>query len=104
LVYLYSPQSYRVSGDSILIRRLVGTVRLPLDSIRELRAGAADDFRQCARLWGSGGVFGYFGLFKTVKLGECRWYMRNRTRSFLPKVYSIGGDSSRTCYGATIFE
>ena len=26
-----------------------------------------------------------------------------RFRAFLLKVYSKGGDSSRTCYGATIF-
>lgn len=78
LSYLYSPQSYEVSGGAILIKRLMGTVRLPLDSIRELRAGNAGDFQGCTRLWGSAGLFGYFGLFKTSKLGKCRWYMTNR--------------------------
>lgn len=38
MAYLYSPQSYKVSGRSILIKRLIGTVCLPLDSIRALRA------------------------------------------------------------------
>jgi len=83
LAYLYSPQSYDVSGSSILIKRLVGIVRLPLTSIRELRAGTADDFRKCIRLWGSGGVFGYYGSFKTAKLGKCKWYMTNRSNSVI---------------------
>lgn len=83
LAYLYSPQSYEVSGRSILIKRLIGTVRLPLDSIRELRAGTADDFRKCIRLWGSGGLFGYYGSFKTGRLGKCKWYMTNRSNSVI---------------------
>jgi hypothetical protein len=78
LVYLYSPQSYELSDGTLLIKRLIGTVRLPLDSIRELRTGNADDFKGCIRLWASGGLFGYFGLFKTRKLGKCKWYMTNR--------------------------
>jgi len=78
LTYLYSPQSYEISDGAIVIKRLIGTVRVPLDSIRELRIGNADDFKACIRLWASGGLFGYFGLFKTRKLGKCRWYMTNR--------------------------
>lgn len=81
LAYLYSPQAYKVSGRSILIKRLIGTVRLPLDNIRELRAGTSDDFRKCIRLWASGGLFGYYGLFKTAKLGKCGSYMTNRSHS-----------------------
>jgi hypothetical protein len=83
LAYLYSPQSYEVSGRSILIKRLIGTVRLPLDSIRELRTGNAADFQRCIRLWASGGLFGYYGWFKTAKLGKCRWYMTNRSNSVI---------------------
>lgn len=81
--YLYSPQSYEVSDGAILIKRLIGTVRVPLDSIRELRTGNADDFLACTRLWASGGLFGYFGLFKTRKLDKCKWYMTNRRNSVI---------------------
>lgn len=83
MAYLYSPQSYKVSGRSILIKRLIGTVCLSLDNIRELRAGTSDDFRKCIRLWASGGLFGYYGLFKTAKLGQCRWYVTNRSHSVI---------------------
>ena len=83
LAYLYSPQSYAISGGFLLIKRLIGTVRLPLSSILELRAGTADDLRKCIRLWGSGGLLGYYGRFKTAKLGQCRWYMTNRSNSVI---------------------
>jgi hypothetical protein len=83
LSYAYSPRSYVVSGTTILIRRLIGTVRVPLDGIRELRIGTAADFRRCIRLWGSGGLFGYYGYFRTAKLGKCRWYVTNRRDSVI---------------------
>ena len=83
LAYLYSPRSYEVSGRSILIKRLIGTVRIPLDNIRELRPGTADDFRKCFRLWANGGLFGYYGLFKTARLGKCTWYVTNRSHSVI---------------------
>jgi hypothetical protein len=77
-VYAYSPQSYAVRERSIVVKRLIGNVRIPLDDVREVRAAAADDFRGCIRLWGSGGCFGYYGLFRTSKLGKCTWYVTNR--------------------------
>jgi hypothetical protein len=72
-----------VSGPSILIRRLIGTVRVPLGGIRELRTATAADFRRSIRLWGSGGFFGYYGWFRTAKLGKCRWYVTNRRDSVI---------------------
>jgi hypothetical protein len=83
LTYAHSPQSYVVSGASILIRRLAGTVRIPLDSVRELRAAIPEDFRGCIRLWASGGFFGYYGLFRTARLGRCTWYVTNRRNSVI---------------------
>src|ERR1022692_2044779 len=35
--------------------------------LREIRAGNPDDFTGCVRLWGSGGLFGYYGLFWTAR-------------------------------------
>ena len=89
LSYAYSPQSYVVSGPTILIKRLIGTVRVPLEGIRELRVGTDADFRRCIRLWGNGGFFGYYGWFRTARLGKCRWYMTNRKNSVI--VVTDGG-------------
>jgi len=77
----YSPLGYAVSERSIVVRRLIGRVRIPLEGVREIRAATADDFRGCLRLWGSGGLFGYYGLFRTTKLGKCTWYVTNRAKA-----------------------
>ena len=51
---------------------------MPLDSIREARPAIKDDFQGCVRLFGSGGFFGYYGVFMTSKLGRTTWYVTNR--------------------------
>jgi hypothetical protein len=78
LSYAYSPRGYIISERSVLVRRLIGSVRISLDGIREVRAAVPDDLRRCIRLFGSGGLFGYYGLFRTSKLGKSSWYVTNR--------------------------
>jgi hypothetical protein len=78
LSYAYSPRGYALSERSIVVRRLVGGARIPLEQVREARRTTSDDLRGCIRLWGSGGMFGYYGLFRTSKLKKCWWYVTNR--------------------------
>ncbi len=78
MTYAYSPRGYTCEGRSVIVRRLVGDVTIPLDGLREARPTTGDDFRGCMRLWGSGGLFGYFGSFRTKKLGKSTWYVTNR--------------------------
>jgi hypothetical protein len=77
----YSPRGYVLDGRSILVRRLVGTARIPLDEVREARRATPGDFRGSIRLWGSGGLFGYYGLFSTASLGKSTWYVTNRSNA-----------------------
>src|ERR1019366_8622745 len=66
--YAWSPRSYTISERSILVKRLIGSVRIPLDRIREARIATPDDFRDCIRLLGNGGPFGYYGQLRTARL------------------------------------
>jgi hypothetical protein len=78
LSYAYSPRGYALRERSIVVRRLIGGARIPLDRVREARRTTSDDLRGCIRLWGSGGMFGYYGLFRTSKLKKCWWYVTDR--------------------------
>ncbi|MGA2879606.1 MAG: PH domain-containing protein [Bryobacteraceae bacterium] len=74
----FSPRGYVIEGQTILVKRLAGNVRIALAGVREVRRATPDDFRACIRLWGGGGLFGYYGLFSTAKLGKSTWYVTNR--------------------------
>jgi hypothetical protein len=76
--FAYSPRAYVVSDRAIEVERLIGNVQAPLEDVRESRRINTEDLRGCIRLWGSGGLFGYYGLFRTTRLGRCTWYVTNR--------------------------
>lgn len=83
ITYAYSPRGYEVSDGAIVVRRLIGNIRVPLADVLSIRAGTPDDFTGVIRLWGNGGLFGYFGLFRTAKLGKCHWYVTDRNRTVI---------------------
>jgi len=103
--YIFSPRQYRVSGGALVIDRLAGKTYVPLAIIRDVRAGTPDDFRGCVRLWGSGGFFGYYGLFRTAKLGKCRWFVTDRSKAVIvataEKTFVLSPDNVEGFIAAT---
>jgi hypothetical protein len=76
--YAFSPRGYSLSERTVVIDRLIGKARFSLLGAHEIRTLSVDDLRGCVRLFGNGGVFGYYGLFRTATLGKCIWYVTNR--------------------------
>src|SRR5579872_3994254 len=83
LPFLWSPRSYIVEPGVITVKRRIGSVRIPLENVREFRPATPNDVSGCIRLMGSGGLFGYYGLFRTSRLGKCTWYVTDRSRMVL---------------------
>jgi hypothetical protein len=79
----YSPRGYVIEGQTILVQRLAGPARVPLQGVRDARRTTPEDLRGCIRLWGSGGLFGYYGLFRTAQLGKSTWYVTSRNNSIV---------------------
>jgi hypothetical protein len=78
LTFLWAPLGYEIESGVLIVRRPIGRVRIPLDTVREARPVRSGDLDGCIRLWGSGGLFGYFGIFSTTKLGRSTWYCTRR--------------------------
>lgn len=76
----YSPRVYAVSAEEVTVWRPIGNARVPLQEVREVRPATGEDLAGCIRLWSSGGLFGYDGLYRTAKLAQCRWYVADRSR------------------------
>ncbi len=81
LAYPWSARGYQIIDGTLFIRRLAGSVRIPLESIRETRQATPEDLSGCVRLFGSGGLFGWYGLFRTSKLGKSTWYVTDRSNA-----------------------
>jgi hypothetical protein len=81
LSWAWAPRGYAIGDGWVTVQRPVGSVRIPLAGIREARPAASADLGGCIRLMGSGGVFGYYGLFRTSKLGNCRWFVTDKSKA-----------------------
>ncbi len=81
LSWAWSPRGYVVAEDAIRVKRLIGSAHVPLAGLREARRAGPEDFRRAIRLFGSGGLFGYYGLFSTRTLGRSYWYVTDRSKA-----------------------
>lgn len=84
--YAYSPRGYAITAESLVISRPIRNIRIPLDSVREVRPGTREDLTGGVRLWGSGGMFGYYGLFSTGSLGKSTWYVTDRSKTVIVRT------------------
>jgi hypothetical protein len=82
VVYLFRPVMYLVDEEGIHVYRAAGVYTMSKESI--IRVHRADDYNafRTIRLFGSGGLFGYTGLFYNSKYGQIR-VMASQLKNFI---------------------
>jgi Ca2+/Na+ antiporter len=74
LPLLFRPQKYIITDNELEIKRTVGSVKIRLEDIKKVERIDETALRGIKRVFGSGGIFGYFGIFKNKELGTMRLY------------------------------
>lgn len=64
-IYFWAPRYYLIADNAIMINRLIGNVVILKSSIKSIEV--VEKLSNQTRLFGSGGLFGYFGIFKLNK-------------------------------------
>lgn len=70
LVYLLRPFRYELADNKILIRKQLLPKTILLQDIKSFETIAYKDLKIRLRLWGSGGLWGWFGLFLSSEYGK----------------------------------
>lgn len=83
ITWALHPQDYEVTAEGIRILRPYKSITIPTSSIQGIQAIETSDLKYSMRLFGSGGFFGYFGLFTNQKLGRYHIYAGNRQNPVL---------------------
>ena len=81
LTYAYSPLGYEINHDSLVVNRKIKPVRIALDRIKEVKMDPQAASLMCLRLFGSGGLFGFFGTFYSGRLKVHKRYITSRKNS-----------------------
>lgn len=84
VAWLYSTQGYSVRDGALVIHRPWKPVTIPLSEIRSVQLVSPQDTFSGLRVFGVGGLFGYYGTFFMPNLGGfVRFYLRNRENPIL---------------------
>lgn len=77
LCYLLSIRGYALSGNSLLIRRLIWSTRIPLDGLESIDL-KTNPFCWAIRIFGNPGIFAVSGLFYHRTLGRFRAFVTDK--------------------------
>src|SRR6185437_2931920 len=86
--FAWSPAGYSIADGFLSVHRVIGNLRIPLASIREVRVASPEELQGSIRIFGSGGLFGYYGNFRSPrlgkgKLGKSTWFMTRHSHAVI---------------------
>lgn len=77
--YLKSPQNIEITDKALILHKVRGKIAMPFNEIQEIRPYSKSGIRLC----GSGGMFGYIGLFTNKEIGRHHEYVGDFFEAFL---------------------
>ncbi|MCF3109717.1 PH domain-containing protein [Niabella sp. CC-SYL272] len=83
LPYGFSITKYQMNQEELIICRPMGNKKIALTSIASAAIIDPKLLRWSWRIFGSGGMFGYYGTFGNKHLGTMRWYLTRKDQVIL---------------------
>jgi hypothetical protein len=84
--WAFAPRGYEIDGHRLIVRRNLGSSEYELRGLREINAQDVKPFRGAIRLFGVGGMFGYYGKFRSSSLGTFTAWVTDRDRAVALKL------------------
>jgi hypothetical protein len=82
------PIDYTLSADQLIIHRLLSDVKIDRNQIKSVEYVEKDKMGWAIRIFGVGGLFGYFGKFASKEMGNMTWYATRRDKTVLVTTIS----------------
>lgn len=83
LTFVFRPIHYKLSGDKLIIHRLTDNVALDRNQIKEVKQIDPEQLKRSVRIFGVGGLFGYYGRYANNTLGRMTWYATRKNKTVL---------------------
>lgn len=83
LTFVFRPIHYKLSGDKLIIHRLTDNVALDRSQIKEVKQIDPEQLKRSVRIFGVGGLFGYYGRYANNTLGRMTWYATRKNKTVL---------------------
>jgi hypothetical protein len=81
----YLPLSVKIDNDNLYVNRIIGNLTIPVHSIKDAKI-CTNETDGSIRYFGSGGFFGYLGIFKNDELGKYYMYAMDKSNRLIIKT------------------
>ena len=83
IAFAFRPINYKLNSEQLIIHRLIMDVKIDRNHIKSAELLANGSLGWSLRIFGVGGLFGYYGKFANSKIGSMTWYATRRNRTVL---------------------
>lgn len=85
--YLNRPLKYIIDSDKIIIKRNLRDKVIPLTSIKGVYSIKKGTMGWVWKTFGNGGLFGFYGGFRSDRYGDMTWYATRRSNYVMLETY-----------------
>jgi hypothetical protein len=86
LTFAFRPVKYVVTKNELIVRRPLLNVHIKRADIKSVKSIERNTISGSIRIFGIGGLFGYYGSFSNFSLGRMTWYATRRDKPVLVKT------------------
>ena len=83
ITYGFRPIHYQVLEDVLIIHRPIADVKIETSEKKSVEVLEKEMLQSIIRVFGVGGLFGYYGKFANTKMGMMTWYATRRDKAVL---------------------
>ncbi len=82
----FAPRKYYMTPETMGVSRLGPDVVIPLVDVESVQVAKSADFSRTIRIFGSGGLYGSFGIFRNARMGTFRAYATQKEPLVIVKM------------------
>ena len=87
-IFLFRPINYKLNDNELIIHRSISDIKINRNKIKHVEHLEKSTLAWSWRVFGVGGLFGYWGKFTNSKLGSMTWYATRRDNAVLIQMIS----------------
>ena len=81
--FSFRPISYKLTDSKLIVHRPLSDIKIDRTEIKSVEQLDKAKLSWAVRIFGVGGLFGYWGKFSNTKIGSMTWYATRRNNAVL---------------------
>lgn len=86
VTFLYCPVYLQIDDKTLIIKRVKGKLKIPIAEIETITPIDKSEITSSIRVFGSGGLFGYLGVFRSSRRGTFYMYVTELSNLYMIKT------------------